>query len=250
MRTSQTRIVAALITVLACLLMAGAALAQGEQKINVQYAGTELGKVLETFKRFDPAFAYTLPPGYESKAITAGLVDVTIEEALTIVLDQVGLRFFKDNNLYSIREKTERGGGRVDRPITTAYGTPVITTRPTQPTAQAGGAAASTATGEKKEGEDERANLPIRMIKVRFADPALLSDIFGGDIIEGGYGGGSGGGYGSSSGGYSSGSGGYSSGSSRGGSSRGGSSRSNDGGSSSRSSRSSGSSRGSSRSNY
>jgi len=111
MRTSQTRIVAALITVLACLLMAGAALAQGEQKINVQYAGTELGKVLETFKRFDPAFAYTLPPGYESKAITAGLVDVTIEEALTIVLDQVGLRFFKDNNLYSIREKTERGAG-------------------------------------------------------------------------------------------------------------------------------------------
>ena len=187
MRTSQTRIIAAVVTALACLLMAGAAFAQGEQKINVQYAGTELGKVLETFKRFDPAFAYTLPPGYENKAITAGLVDVTVEEALTIVLDQVGLRFFKDNNLYSIREKAERGGGRGERPITTAYGTPVITTRPTQPTAQAGGAA-STASGEKKEGEDERANLPIRLVKVRFADPALLSDIFGGDVIEGGYG--------------------------------------------------------------
>ena len=242
MKTSQTRIVLALIAVFACLLMAGAALAQGEQKINVQYAGTELGKVLETFKRFDPSFAYTLPPGYENKAITAGLVDVTIEEALTIVLDQVGLRFFKDNNLYSIREKAERDGGRVGRPITTAYGTPVITTRPTQPTAQAGGAA-STATGEKKEGEDERKNLPIRMIKVRFADPALLSDIFGGDIIEGGYGGTSGGSSGSS---YSSNSG----GSSRGGSSRGGSSSSSRSSGSSSSSRSSGSSRGSSRSNY
>jgi len=222
--------------VLSTLLVGGTASAQDDAKFSVQFADTPLAKVLEAFKRFNPGFAYTLPPGAESKGITAALVDVNVDEALTVVLEQVNLRFVKDNNIYSIREKPQRATGRADRPMP-QYGAPIFTTRPPSATAQAAGAAATTTPGEGAQTEeDERANLPIRLLKIRYANPALISMLFGGDAIYGdemsmmGGGGGGGSRGGGGRGGGSMGGG----GSSRGGSSRGGSSSSRGGSSSSR----------------
>ncbi len=225
---------------LSTLLLAGTASAQDDAKFSVQFADTPLAKVLEAFKRFNPGFAYTLPPGAENKGITAALVDVNVDEALTVVLEQVNLRFVKDNNIYSIREKPQRATGRADRPMP-QYGAPIFTTRPSSATAEAAGAAATTTPGEgAKTEEDERANLPIRLLKIRYANPALISMLFGGDAIYGDEMSMMGGGGGGSSRGGSS-RGGSMGGSSRGGSSRGGSSR---GGSSRGGSSRGGSSRG------
>ncbi len=244
--------------VLSTLLVAGTAGAQDDAKFSVQFADTALSKVLEAFKRFNPSFAYTLPPGAENKRITAALVDVNVDEALTIVLGQVNLRFVKDNNIYSIREKPQRATGRADRPMP-QYGAPIFALRPASPTAEGAGAAATTTPGEGVGAEeDERANLPIRLLKIRYADPAMISTLFGGEVIYGGEesmtgGGGGGGGRGGGGRGGGRGGGSYGGGGGRGGgsygsSNRGGSSR----GSSSRGSSSRGSSDrgGSSRNRY
>lgn len=222
------------------LLVATVACAQNQSKFSVQFEGTPLSKVLEAFKRFDPNFAYTLPPGAESKSITAALVDVNVDEALSIVLEQVNLRYVKDNNVYTIRERPEARTTRVDRPMP-QYGAPIFATRPAAPAAAAG---APVATGDAPgdagaAGADPRANLPIRLLGVKYANPALLAELFGGYTIYGdetsmmgGGGGRSGGGIGggrggSSRGGMGGGRGGSRGGigGSRGGSSRGGSSR-------------------------
>ena len=80
------------LVVASTLLIAGTASAQDEATFSVEFQGVALSKVLESFKRLDPGFAYTLPPGAESKKITASLANVNVEEALGMVLDQVNLR--------------------------------------------------------------------------------------------------------------------------------------------------------------
>ena len=45
-----------------------------------------------------------------------------------------------------------------------------------------------------------RADLPIRMVTIRYADPAMIAYMFGGSVVGGGRGGSVGGGYGSNRG--------------------------------------------------
>ncbi len=174
------------------------AVAQDDARFSVDFQGTDLSTALEILKRYDRAFSYTLPSELERKTITASLVDVSLDEALNIMLGQLNLTFVKDNNVYKIREKKERQTGRGDRPMPT-YGSPVYTTRPTSPD-QGGQAAASTSTtADDEESEEEmRMNLPPRLIQVQYGDPALLAELFGGTAIFGGMDG-STGGYGGTS---------------------------------------------------
>ena len=231
---------------LGCLLLASSILwAQG--KFSVQFDETPLNRVLDAFRRFDPNLQFTLAPNLGNIPITASLVDVTVDAALGIVLDQAGLRAVKDNGVYQISEKPERRSQPRVAPAV-RFPPPVFTIRPTAPGTgtEGAGAAAAAVPGAPgtTTGEEEEEDLPLRLIIVKYADPADMAFLFGGDVIEGGGmyggGGGGGGGYGGGSGGYGGSSGGYGGGSSRG-SSRGGSSGY---GGSSGSSRSGGSSRG------
>ncbi len=137
------------LVVASTLLLAGIASAQDEATFSVEFQGVGLSKVLESFKRLQPGFAYTLPPGAENRKITASLVDVNVEEALGTVLDLVNLRFVKDNNVYSIRDKAKRSE-RTVRPMP-QYGIPIITSRPVSPTTEtSGGQAAAGGGGEQR----------------------------------------------------------------------------------------------------
>lgn len=197
-------LVAVLVVAIAVIVVAPA-VAQDDARFSVDFQGTDLSTALEILKRYDRSFSYTLPSELENRTITASLVDVSLDEALNIMLDQLGLTFVKDNNVYKVREKKERQQGRGDRPMP-SYGSPVYTTRPTSPD-QGGQAAASTSTtaDEEEDEEEMRRNLPPRLIQIKYGHPALLAELFGGTAIyggeEGGYGGGTSGrsGYGSSS---------------------------------------------------
>lgn len=239
-----------LIAIVCLLCVCSTSMVCAQDRFSIEFKDTPLSSVLEMLKRYDKNLQFAMSGNLGDIKVTASLVEVTVDEALQIVLSQAGLMSVKDAGVYQIREKPERRTERGERP-TPRFPAPVFMNRPTAPgaasdaaAAAAPGAAAATAAA----GEEEQ-NLPLRLIIMKYADPADMADLFGGDVIEGGglYGGGGGGGgssYGGSSGG---GYGGSSSGSSRGGSSR------SSGSSSSGSSRSSGSSSRSSRggsSNY
>ena len=151
--------------VILTILATTAAFAQGEAKFSVQFEGTPLSKVMEALKRFDPSFSYTLPAAAENRKITAALVDVSVGEALAIVLEQADLRAVRDNNVYVIRERGAAAGGRAERPMP-QYGAPIFTTRPSAPAAAPASGPAVPAAGMTGEdgtaGVDPRANLPNR----------------------------------------------------------------------------------------
>jgi hypothetical protein len=214
------------------LLCSSGLFAQG--RFSVQFDDTPLNRVLDALKRFDPTLQFALEPDLANIRITASLVDVTVDAALGIILSQAGLMAVKDGGIYHIRAKPEAREARGDRPAP-RFPPPQFTFRPTAPGEGAGAAAAPGAApgaAGAAPGASEEEDLPLRLIYVKFADPADMAYMFGGDAIYSSAGGGGGGGYGGgssggSSGGYGGSSGGYggsSGGSSRGGSSRGGSS--------------------------
>lgn len=224
-----------LLLCIAALCLATGVFAQAG-KFSVQFDNTPLSRVLDAFKRFDPNLQFSLAADLAETRITASLVDVTVDEALQVVLGQAGLMSVKDAGVYQIRQKPEARGPRSDRPAL-RLPPPVFLNRATTPggaDVSAGAAPAAT----KAETDKEQQNPPLRLIMIRFADPYDLADLFGGSVVEGG---------GMSGGSGSSGGSGY--GSSSSGSSRG-SNRNSDSGNNSSSSRSSRSSSRSSGSNY
>lgn len=174
----------AFVLVLIAATVGSMAVAQDEAKFSVQFEGVPLPKVLEALKRFDAGFSYTLPASAEMKTVTASLVDVTVEEALAVVLEQVDLRYVKDNNIYSIREKPVQSEGRGTRPMPT-YGASVVTTRPTSPGAAVGAAGVAASTSGQEQDEEEE-KLLLRLIKVKYANLEALADLFGGDVFSSG----------------------------------------------------------------
>jgi hypothetical protein len=215
------------------LLIASGAWAQG--RFSVEFDKTPLNRVLDSFKRFDPNFQFSIAPSLGDTLITASLRDVTVDEALQTVLDQAGLMSIKDNGVYQIREKPDAGGPREPRP-SVRFPAPTFVSRPTAPGETTGGAAAGTAgaaPGTARPGATgETPKPPLRMIVIHFASPEDIAFMFGGDAIYGessssgggGGGGGYGGGGGGGSRGGSGGGGGSRGGSGGGGGSRGGSS--------------------------
>jgi len=198
---------------IACFAIAGALSAQQRDTFDAQFTGTPLPQVLESLKQFDPEFSYVLPAGHDDLRITASLVGVTLEEALAIVLAQINMRAVEDNGVFKIRVTDGDRTARQDRPLTAAYGTPVITTRPAAPAPTVAGAAA--VASAQQTGEVDRDKLPIRMVEVKYADAAVIAELFGGGVVAGGaggamgYGGGTAG-YGNTRGGYSGGNTGFS----------------------------------------
>ncbi|MHB8995795.1 MAG: STN domain-containing protein [Armatimonadota bacterium] len=198
-------------------------------KFSVQFDNTPLSRVLDAFKRFDPNFQFALAPDLGQTGISASLVDVTVDEALQIVLAQAGLQSVKDAGVYQIRQKPEAKGPRADRPAL-RLPPPVFINRSVTPggapadgAAGAAPAAGSPAAAAAAAAQQERP--PLRLILMRFEDPSLFGEPYGGAAGGGGggyggsSGGSSGGGYGGSSGGGTSGRSGGSSGRSSGGSS-------------------------------
>lgn len=234
-----------LICVALLLAVAGAHAQAG--KFSVVFDDTPLSRVLDTFKRFDPNFQFALAPDLADTKITVSLDGVTVDEALQVVLGPAGLMSVKDAGIYQIRPKPEAKGARPDRPAL-RLPPPLFINRPATPGASADAAAgAAPAAGAGAAAGAEKENPPLRMILMRFEDPSLFGEPFGGSA--GGSSGGNSSGGGSSYGGNSGGNSGSSRGS--GGSSRGssGSSRGNSG-NSGNSGSSRGSSRGSSGGNY
>lgn len=215
-------------------------------RFSVDFGDTPLKAVLDALKRFDANLQFSMSPDLGERKVTVSLKDVTVDEALQVVLGQANLVSVKDNGVYQIREKPNAAGGRSDRPAP-RLPAPVFVNRPSAPGEGTGGAgAAAGAAGAAKPGGAAGAateDKPLRVIIVKFADLYLFTDNVIESIMGGGGSGGSGGGsYGSGGSGYgSSGSSGSSRGSSRGGG--------NSSSGSSRSSGSSGSSRSSSRNN-
>lgn len=200
------------LTVLLGTLAASTVWAQGAT-FSVQFDNTPLAQVLASFQRLDPTLQYVLPPEFADLKITASLVDLKIETALGVVASQAGLQIIKDGDIWQVRPRNQSAATRAPRPLARTQ-LPTFILRPAEvntvglpiaPTAQAGQAGQSAAkTGAN--GEEE--NPPLRLIMVKYADPADLAWLFGGDVVEGGglYGtssdSGSGSGYGSSGGGY------------------------------------------------
>jgi uncharacterized membrane protein YgcG len=164
------------------MLLSGIVMAQQNQPspITVQFNSTPLNLVLDTLKRSDPSLQFTMATVLGDRKITASLVDVTVDEALQIVLNQVGLTSIKDNGVYQIREKANANGRSLS--TTTKLPAPVFMNRPVAPgegTSTIQSTVALAATAEQKK------NLPIRVIIIKFADPALFAILFGGGIIYG-----------------------------------------------------------------
>jgi hypothetical protein len=210
-------------------------------RFSVDFGDTPLKAVLDALKRFDANLQFSMSPDLGERKVTVSLKDVTVDEALQVVLGQANLVSVKDNGVYQIREKPNAAGGRSDRPAP-RLPAPVFVNRPSAPGDGTGGAgAAAGAAGAAKPGGAAGAateDKPLRVIIVKFADLYLFTD----NVIESIMGGGGSGGSGSGS------SGGYGSSGSSGGS-RGSSRSSGNSGNSNSSSRSSGSSRSSSRNN-
>jgi hypothetical protein len=225
------------------IVVVGTAWAQTTGKFSVQFDATPLNRVLDALKRFDASLQFAMAPELGDRKITASLVDVTVDEALQVVLSLAGLTSVKDNGVYQIREKASASGGRGPGPAA-RLPAPVFVNRPTAPGEGTSAARSATqAAGAQAATAEQKRNLPIRVITIKYADPALMAMLFGGYVIYGDEG--SSGGSNSnssSSGSYGSSSGGSSSGSSRG-SSSGSSSRGSSSSSSSRSSSSSSRSR-------
>ncbi|MEI6501527.1 MAG: hypothetical protein WCP21_10965 [Armatimonadota bacterium] len=192
----------------AMCLMTGAFAQAG--RFSVQFDDTPLSRALDAFKRFDPNFQFALAPELADTKVTVSLDGVTVDEALTIVLGQAGLMSVKDAGVNQIRQKAEAKGPRGDRPAL-RLPPPVFITRAAAPGEGGGaGVAAAPAAGSAAGAAGAKANPPLRLIIVRFADPGDMADLFGGSIVYGGSSmGGSSGGNGSSGGGYGSSGGSY-----------------------------------------
>ncbi len=218
------------------LLMIGAlaapAFAQDEEvRLDLDFRNESLNQVLQMFRR-GYGLEYTLGEGVDpDMSITTHLRGVTLDQALSSILQPNGLQAISQNGRYVIRERPEpkeRDAESRDIPAQLAGGdrTPPAPERTIQDYEPRRGEA------DEEEGEDEEEEDRDEIMEVMYpmhlgAD--MASAIFGGGFVEAGgyYGGGSGG---SSRGGSSFGSnrGGSSFGSNRGGSSFG----SNRGGSS------------------
>ena len=232
------------IAIVCLLCLCSTSMVCAQDRFSIEFKDTPLSSVLEMLKRYDKNLQFAMSGNLGDIKVTASLVEVTVDEALQIVLSQAGLMSVKDAGVYQIREKPERRTERAERPAP-RFPAPVFMNRPTAPGATTDAAAAAApGAAAAAPGAEEEKNLPLRLIIVKYADPADMAYLFGGDVIEGGgmYGGGSGGSSGGGYGGSSGGSSGYGGSSSRssGSSNRSSGSSSRSSGSSSRSSRSSG----------
>lgn len=168
--------------VAAALLMTAAACAQGQERFSVSFENTPITAVLEDFKRFDADFAYTLASSAESRVVTVALVDVTLEEALQLVLGQVNLGHVKQDGVYTIQEQADERVAMVRG--MPQYGSPVFAVKSAAPAA-APATAQATAEARGRGMADGRSDLPIRMLQVKYGNPALLAELFGGYAIYG-----------------------------------------------------------------
>jgi hypothetical protein len=175
---------------LGSLFACGLALAQGEggggagqPKLKVSFEDATLGEVLKVLAQAGK-FNYSIPPQYQDRRVTVSLADVTPEEALQVVLNQVGLMAVNDNNVWTVRPKpasrggSSRGGGRAATGVPT--GAAGIRTPPT-----VGAAAPTTQPTQPGEYQWKREGEITRVLQVRFIDPGLISYLYGGDTIYG-----------------------------------------------------------------
>ena len=133
---------AAIVAIVVSIALGACAWAQqnqgqsGEQKITVKFEDTTIGEVLKVLQQAG-GFNYVLPPQYQNKRITVSLTGVTPEEALQIVLNQVGLMATNDNGVYVIRPKpTGRRSSAGTRPSSPGAPTGAVSHR-APPTAAA-----------------------------------------------------------------------------------------------------------------
>jgi uncharacterized membrane protein YgcG len=170
------------------ILLPGIVMAQQNALVTVQFNSTPLNLVLDTLKRSDPSMQFSMVQGLGDLKITASIVDVTADAALQVVLSQVGLTSVKDNGVYQIREKAGvNGRGPTPTPRLSApvFVNRLMVTGERTAIIQTSGALSVTA--------EQKKNLPISVIIIKFADPALFAILFGGGIIYGDEGSGLGG---------------------------------------------------------
>ncbi|MHB8995158.1 MAG: STN domain-containing protein [Armatimonadota bacterium] len=202
----MNKVMRAMLMVAATVVMLVPVWAQG--KFSVQFDETPLARVFDAMKRFDPTLQFALAPNLNEIKITASLVDVTVDQALTIMLNQAGLRSIKDNGVYQISAKPEaKEGPRAQRP-TPQFALPQSQYRPLASGGDISSPAASTTPGMPSAGTPSTAasgkDLALRVMITKYGSPADMAFLFGGRVIQGGGrsgGRGGGGGYGNSGGG-------------------------------------------------
>jgi len=139
--------------------------------------------------------------------VTVAIVDMTPAQALKTVAEAAGARVILDDNVYKVDHKPlppER------RPTVGAPATPAPAGRILAPTAQGNVGTGPAAAADQKD------QVVLRVIKLKYADPAMIAAAFGGSVLGGMYsqansplGNMSGGGQGGYGGGGNGGSGGY-----------------------------------------
>ncbi len=199
------------------LVLAAVTPSQAQQGANFQWDGVAVKDALSALSR-QYQINYSLPDELGQKKFSAQLVNATPQEALRTILDAANLTAINDGGVWRIREKAERsGGGRawpqqqaLPQPVyggvgAVGYQQPAPFRQPPYEVARGGGLAAEAAAIPE---EWDPKNWVTRIIPIRFVDPWLLVEIFGGTAIseeDSGGGGRGGGGYGGR-GGYDSGS--------------------------------------------
>ncbi len=192
------------------LVLATVPPSQAQQGANFQWDGVAVKDALSALSR-QYQINYSLPDELGQKKISASLVNATPQEALRTILDAANLTAVNDGGVWRIREKAERGGGErawpqqqgLPQPVyggagAAGYQQPVPFRQPPSQVERGVGAAAEQAAIPE---EWDVRNWVTRIIPIRFVDPWLLVDIFGGTAVSeessgGGYGGYSGrGGY-------------------------------------------------------
>ena len=188
MRT--TRAFVLVIVIVAILLPAIAALAQGDRRINQDF-NAPLKDILQVLKKIGNLGDFTIPEGYGDKILTVSVVDKTPSEAFTQALDAAGLVAINDGGTLVIKPKASEKGPREAEPVRTPAANiigrepprPVRTDAGSdvdKPTTTAAPAAASAADAAAKAKKDQ----VYRLIVPNYMNLQMLADMLGGSSMD------------------------------------------------------------------
>ena len=218
----HTKLAVGFIVVAIALILGHLPAGAQEPQANFQWDGVRVKDALAALSR-QFQLNFVLPDELGERKITASLVNASPDKAFRTILDAANLTAVDDGGVWRVRDKPEPGASRRaapqpfgagPQPVWGApqpaggrqfpMGQPPSPFRQMPPQVQRGiGAEAGAAEAGEIPEEWDTKNWVMRVIPIKFVNPYLLGEIFGGyAVTEESYRGGGGGGYGGQSGGY------------------------------------------------